>query len=70
MKIPPAFASIDEYNAFYKHVHGRTKKEQLIGEANDAIAWGHADNESTGYSAGQFISLIRELRNFIENNVP
>jgi len=68
--VKPAFASIEEYNAFYKHVHGKTKKEKLLNEASEAIAWGHADNESTGYSAGQFISVIRQLRNFIEDNVP
>jgi len=53
-----------------EHVHGKTRKEKLIFEADEAIAWGYADNESTGYSAGQFISLIRQLRDFIKDNVP
>jgi hypothetical protein len=65
-----AFASIEEYNAFFKHCNGRNQKDKLISEANEAIAWGHADNESTGYSASQFISVIRQLKNFIEQNVP
>jgi hypothetical protein len=65
-KVPKAFSSMEEYNAFFK----RNQREKLLEEANQAIAWGYADNEFTGYSAGQFISVIRQLRNFIEQNVP
>jgi hypothetical protein len=65
-----AFASIEEYNAFFNHANGRNQKEKLLKEADEAIAWGHADNECTGYTPGQFISVIIQLRNFIAKNVP
>jgi hypothetical protein len=61
-----AFKSVEEYNKFFEHVHGKTKRTKLIEEANAAISWGHADNESRGYSAAQFISLIQQLRDYIE----
>jgi len=70
VKVPPAFASLEEYDAFYKHVHGKTRKAKLMEEASNAIAWGSPDRESSGYTARDFISLIRELRDFIEDNVP
>jgi hypothetical protein len=65
-----AFNSIEEYNAFFNHANRKNQKEKLLKEADEAIAWGHRDNESTGYTPGQFISVIIQLRNFIQQNVP
>jgi hypothetical protein len=69
-KPPKAFASMEEYNAFFKHVHGVNQKDKLIREANDAIAWGRPDKECTGYSASDFIDLISRMKRFIEQTVP
>ena len=65
---PIAFASVEEYNMFMKHATSGDK-DRLIREANDAIAWGRPDKESTGYSSGDFIDfidLIKRLKNYIE----
>jgi hypothetical protein len=64
------FNSMEEYNAFFKYVYSKRQKEKLLKEADQAIAWGHRDNESTGYSAAQFISVITQLKNYIEQMVP
>jgi hypothetical protein len=65
---PKAFASVEEYNAFYKHVNGANKKETLVNEANRAIAWGCPDTESYGYTPQQFVALIQKLRDYIVKN--
>jgi hypothetical protein len=65
---PKAFSSMEEYNAYFKHVHRVSQKDKLIREANTAIGWGRPDRESTGYSTSEFIDLISRMRRFIEQN--
>lgn len=64
--IPKAFASVEEYNKFYQHVHRETQKETLLREARMASAWGRPDNETIGYSPTEFISIINRLVRYIE----
>lgn len=65
-KVPKAFASVEEYNAFLNHRDGT--KTKLLREASDAIAWGMPDRECRGYTPMDFIDLISRLRNYIERN--
>lgn len=37
------------------------KAKSLINEAENAMAWGTPDGESTGYSSSQFIKIISKL---------
>lgn len=39
--------------------------DSLEKQASDAIAWGTPDNESTGYSPSEFISIIRKQQQLI-----
>ena len=66
--IPKAFASVEEYNKFYEHVHRKTQKEKLLEDARTACAWGRPDSESLGYSHSELISIIRRLANYIERS--
>lgn len=63
---PQPFSSVEEYENYAKRKMLEFNKIKLLKEANEAIAWGYPDNESTGYSHGQFISLIRRLKDYIE----
>lgn len=64
--IPKAFASVEEYNKFYRHVNKCTQKEKLLFDAKQAIAWGCPNNETIGYSPTEFISIINRLVRYIE----
>lgn len=44
------------------------EKKRVLKEAKAAIAWGYSDKECTGYSPGQFISVIQQLLNYIEKH--
>jgi hypothetical protein len=46
---------------------------KLKEDVRTAIAWGYRDNESTGYTQGEFIQLLSRAYNyieFLENKLP
>lgn len=70
VKIPPAFASIEEYDLFHKHIHGKTIREKLLSDADNAIAWGVPDRECRGYSREELTNIISRLKWYIIDYVP
>lgn len=58
------FKNIEEYRESFE----RASKNSLLKEASQTIAWGYPDNESTGYSHRQLISLISRLKKYIEEH--
>lgn len=60
MYVQPAYKSVNEYNKTF------SMKEKLLEEADKAIAWGHPDKESIGYTSRELIEIIRRMKKYIE----
>lgn len=52
--------------ASHENSFAQRSKQRLLKEAKTAIAWGTPDNESTGYSRAELISIINRLVKYIE----
>lgn len=62
--------TIDEAVDAYNKGKSIQDKVMMLARAETAIAWGHPDRYSVGYTPKDLTIVIQELVNYIKENCP